>query len=50
METTKNVLSSIYACMGPPIFMGYDILVEVIGKGTVELPHKIFENILHAPK
>jgi hypothetical protein len=50
METTKNVLSSIFACTGPPILMGHDTLVEVIGQGRVELSLKIFENLLHAPK
>jgi hypothetical protein len=42
METTKNVLYSIFACMGPPILMGYDTPVEVIGQGRVELQHIIF--------
>jgi hypothetical protein len=50
METTKNVLSSISACMGPPILMGDDTPVEVIGQGRVELPHGSFENVLHVPK
>jgi hypothetical protein len=36
--------------MGPPILMGDDTPVEVIGQGRVELPHKSFENVLHVPK
>ena len=31
MGATENVLSSIYACTGPPILMGDDTLVNVIG-------------------
>jgi hypothetical protein len=50
MVAIENVLSSIYACMGPPILMGDDTPVEVIGQGRVELPHGIFENVLHVPK
>jgi hypothetical protein len=50
MEATKNVLSSISACTGPPILMGDDTPVEVIGQGRVELQHKSFENVLHVPK
>jgi hypothetical protein len=49
METTENVLSSIYTCMGPPILMGDDTLVEFIGQGRVELQHGSFENDLHVP-
>ena len=50
IETIKNVLSSIFACMGPLILMEDDTPVEVIGQGRVELPHGSFENVLHVPK
>jgi hypothetical protein len=49
MKATNNVLSSIYACIGPPILMRDDTMIEVIGQGGVELPHKNFENVLHVP-
>jgi hypothetical protein len=35
MGSTKNVLSSITACMGHPILMGDDTPVEVTGQGRV---------------
>ena len=50
MAATKNVLSSITACTGPPILMGDDTPVEVTGQGRVELQHGSFENVLHIPK
>jgi hypothetical protein len=50
MEATKYVFSSLTASMGPPILMGDDTLVEVIGQGRVELQHGSFENVLHVPK
>jgi hypothetical protein len=50
METTKNVLSSIPTCTGPPILMGYDTPDEVISQGRLEIPHRSFENVLHVPK
>jgi hypothetical protein len=50
METTNNVLFSIYVDTCPPILMGDDTPVEVIGQGRVELPHRSFENVLHVPK
>jgi hypothetical protein len=50
MAATKNVLYSIFSCTSPPILMGDDTPVEVIGQGRVELPHGSFENVLHIPK
>jgi hypothetical protein len=50
MESTKEVYSSLDACKGPPILMGYDSPVEVTGKGRVELTNMRFENVLHIPK
>ena len=50
MAATKNVLSSITACTGPPILMGDDTPVEVTRQGRVELQHGSFENVFHIPK
>jgi hypothetical protein len=50
MATKNIVLYYISTCMGPPILMGDDTQVEVIGQGRVEIPHGNFENILHVPK
>jgi len=50
ITTKNNVLSSISACMGPPVLMRDDTPVEVIGQGRIKLPHEIFENVLHVPK
>jgi hypothetical protein len=50
METTKDILSSLTTCMGPPILMGDDTLMEVIGQGRVELQHVSFKNLLHVMK
>jgi hypothetical protein len=51
MESNKECFI-FYFCMhmGPPILMGDDTPVEVIGQGRVELPHRSFENVLHVPK
>jgi hypothetical protein len=49
METTNNVLSYISTCRGPPILMGDDTPVDIVGQGRVEIPHGIFENIFHVP-
>jgi hypothetical protein len=50
MEATLDVLSSLKSCMGPPILMGDDSLVEVSGQGRVDLENGSFENVLHVPK
>ena len=50
METKKDILSFINACMGPPILMGDESLVEVTRKWRVELDHGSFENVLHVPQ
>jgi hypothetical protein len=50
MENTKDILYSVTPCTGPPILMGDDSLVKVIGKGRVELDHGSYENVLHVPK
>jgi hypothetical protein len=50
METTKDIIYFVIACMGPLILMGDDSLVELTGKGRVELDHGSFENVLHVPQ
>jgi hypothetical protein len=50
MDSTKVVYSSLDACKGPPILMGYNSLVEVTDKGRIELTNESFENVLHVPK
>jgi hypothetical protein len=50
MENTKDILSFVIACTGPPILMRDDCPIEVIKKGRVELDHGIFENVLHVPQ
>jgi hypothetical protein len=50
MVASKSVYSSLDACKGPSIFMGYNSYVEVTGKGRIELTNGSFENVLHVPK
>jgi hypothetical protein len=49
MAAKEEVLSSLIPCSRPPILMGYDTLVEVVGEGRVELHNGSFENVLHVP-
>jgi hypothetical protein len=50
MESTKEVYSSLDACKGPPIMMGYDSPVKVTSKGIFQLINGSFENVLHIPQ
>ena len=50
MDATKESFSSLDACKGPPILMGDDSPIEIISKGTIDLSHGSFENVLHVPK
>jgi hypothetical protein len=50
MAATHDILSSLTACNGPPILMGDDSSIEVVGKGRVELDRGSFENVLDVPK
>jgi hypothetical protein len=50
MDSLEVVYSSLDACKGPPILMGENSSVEVIGKGRIELTNESFENVLHVPK
>jgi hypothetical protein len=49
-DASKAVYFSLDACKGPPILMGDNSLVEVTGKGRIELTNESFENVLHVPK
>jgi hypothetical protein len=46
----KVVYYSLDACKGPPILMRDNSLVEITGKGRIELTNGSFENVLHVPK
>eukprot|EP00253_Pinus_taeda_P019097 PITA_19097 len=50
MAAAKEVYSSLDACKGPHILMGYDSPIEVTEKGRVELLHESFEDVLHIQK
>jgi hypothetical protein len=50
MAAKEEVLSSLSPCSSPPILMGDDTPVAVVGEGRVEVHNGIFENILHVPK
>jgi hypothetical protein len=50
LEATKYFLSSLKTCMGPPILMGNESLVEISRQGRVDLGNGSFENFLHVPK
>jgi hypothetical protein len=45
METKEKVLSSLIPCSRPPILMGDDTPVAVVGEGRVELHNGSFENV-----
>jgi hypothetical protein len=47
---TKEAYYSLYACKIPHILMGDKSLVEVTGKGRIELTNESLENVLHIPK
>jgi hypothetical protein len=49
-EDTKEVYSSLDACKCPPILKGENSLVEVIGKGRIELTNGSFKNLLQISK
>jgi hypothetical protein len=49
MEDKEEVFTSLSSCSGPPILMGDDTPIPVVGEGRVELPNGSFENVLHVP-
>jgi hypothetical protein len=50
MDSSEAVYSSLDACKGPPILMGDNSYIKVIGKGRIELTNRSFKNMLHVPK
>jgi hypothetical protein len=49
MATKDDFFSSLSPSSRPPIFMGDDTPVVVVGEGRVELHNGSFENVLHVP-
>jgi hypothetical protein len=47
MAAKDEVFSSLSPCSRPPILMGDDNPVAVVGEGRVELHNGSFENVLH---
>jgi hypothetical protein len=50
MAAKEEVFSSLSPCSRPPILMGDDTPIAVVGEGRVELHNDSFENVLHVPK
>jgi hypothetical protein len=50
MAAKEEFFSSLSPCSRPPILMGDDTPVAVVGEGRVELHNGSFENVLHVPK
>ena len=49
MVLTKETFSSLDMLKGPPIFLGYDSLTDSLGKGSIDLDHGKFSNVLYVP-
>jgi hypothetical protein len=49
MAVKEEVLYSLIPCSRPPVLMGDDTPVAVVGEGRVELHNGSFENVLHVP-
>jgi hypothetical protein len=47
MAAKEEVFSSLSPCSRPPILMGDDTPVAIVGEGRVELHNDSFENVLH---
>jgi hypothetical protein len=50
MVAIEDDLSSLTACIGPPILMVDDTPMEVTRQGRLGLQHGSFENVLHVQK
>jgi hypothetical protein len=50
MAIKDEVFFSLSPCSRPPILMGDDTPVALVGEGRVELHNGGFENVLHVPK
>jgi hypothetical protein len=49
MSISKESFNSLDPCTDPPILMGDDSLVQVCGKGVIDLEHGYFKNAFHIP-
>jgi hypothetical protein len=49
MPTKEEAFIALSSCSGPPILMGDDTPITVVGEGRVEIPNGSFENVLHVP-
>ena len=47
MVSTREIFSSLDLSKGPPIFLGDNSLTENMGKGTIDLDHGNFNNVLY---
>ena len=47
MVLTKVTFSSLDMLKGPPIVLGYDSLIDSLGKGRIDLDHSKFNNVLY---
>ena len=50
MVAKEDVFTSLSSRCGPPILMGDDTPIVVVGEGRVELSNGSFKNVLHVPK
>ena len=49
MVSTKETFSSLDMSKGPPIVLGDDSLIDILGKGRIDLDHGKFNNVLYVP-
>ena len=49
MVSTKEVFTSLDMSKGPPIVLGDDSLIEILGKGRIDLDNGKFSNVLYVP-
>ena len=46
---SSESFSSLQLIDGPSIHMGYDTQIQDEGKGSIQLAHKVFKNVLYVP-
>ena len=49
MVASRESLFSLQLIDGLSIHMGYDTQIRVQGKGSIELKHGVFKNVLYVP-
>ena len=49
MVASKESFSSLDLIGGPSIYMGDDSQILVVGKGSVQFEHGVFNNVLYVP-